>query len=81
MTTHSIPDVAESLGVSQRTVEAWIASGELVAVCVSRDRNSRKPRLRVRECDLQAFLVGREVGADAKPKRVRRRQQEIPRYV
>jgi excisionase family DNA binding protein len=45
----TIPDVAESLRVSTRTVRRWIESGQLVA-------HRFKGVLRIANQDLQAFL-------------------------
>lgn len=80
MATCSIPEVSESLGVSSDTVKVWIQRGELRAINVSLNRQSRKPRLRIRECDLEAFLSSRETGKpEQKP--ARRKRLDIPRYV
>ena len=80
MKTLSTDEVAEALNVSVRTVDEWINSGELRAVNVSRNRNSRKPRRRVREADLEEFLAGREVNASG-PARRKQRPKKIPQYV
>jgi len=74
MTSHTLPDIAEQLGVSLRTVHSWVADGELRAVSVSRSRKSRKPRLRALDSDLQAFLASRQVGGEARPQRRARRK-------
>jgi excisionase family DNA binding protein len=80
VTTFTLDEVADSLGVSARTVQQWISDGELRAVNVSRSRSSRKPRLRIRQEDLDAFIAGRAVGSDPpRPRRPPRR--DIPRYV
>ena len=63
------------LGVSLRTVQSWISDGELRAVSVSRSRSSRKPRLRILDADLQAFLSNRAVGSDPPAQRRRRRSR------
>jgi excisionase family DNA binding protein len=45
--TFSIDDICERFGVSRATVLRWIRVGELLAVNVSRRRDSKKPRWRV----------------------------------
>lgn len=72
--TRAIPldEVAESLGVSLRTVGEWIAKYELKAVNLSRSGTSRKPRFRVLESDLQEFLRSRSTAPDKPPTRRRR---------
>jgi excisionase family DNA binding protein len=45
----TVPDIAESLGVSTRTVRRWIAANELVP-------HRFKSVLRIAADDLQAFL-------------------------
>ncbi len=70
--THTLQAVAEQLGVSVRTVQEWVSRGELRAISVSRSRSSRKPRLRILDHDLRAFLESRSVGPD--PPKTRRRK-------
>lgn len=57
--TYTLEEVAELVGVSASTVNAWVGSGELRGVNVSVSRGSRKPRMRVRESDLNYFLESR----------------------
>ena len=59
----SVDDVALALGVSAPTVRTFVASGELVATCVSRSPNSRKPRYRITTDALAAFLRHRSRSA------------------
>lgn len=81
MITHSVDDIANLLDVHARTVQQWVATGELKAVNVSRNRQSKKPRLRITQCDLDAFLTSRSVNS-AKPKRTRKAMRKtIPQYV
>lgn len=82
MRSYTLADIAELLGVSVRTVETWIAARELRAVCVSRDRTSRRPRWRVVQTDLDAFMAGRatDQGADRQPRR-RRQKLEVEEFV
>lgn len=75
-TTHTPDDVAKALSVSVETVKHWIRSGELVAVNVSRNRQSGVPRLRVRQTDLDAFM---SVRSTSKPKaKERSRPRSLP---
>jgi hypothetical protein len=79
--SYSLGEVAEALSVCTRTVDAWIASRELRAVCVSRNRQSRKPRRRVLQHDLDAFLAGRATDVTAERQPRRRRMQVTKEYV
>jgi len=73
--TYAPDEVAKALSVSVETVKHWIRTGELSAFNVSRDRRSGKPRLRVRQCDLDAFLATR---ATQKPTESRRPVKRPP---
>ena len=83
MTSHTLAEVASLLCVHIRTVETWIALHELRAVNVSRDRQSRKARLRVMQSDLDTFLGAR--ATDASPTKQSRRRRgpssEIEQFV
>lgn len=68
-TTYTLRDVAARLCVSVATVRAWIRSGELRGVCVSRTPGTAKPRFVVRESDLLAFEARRATGGAVKPRR------------
>lgn len=81
MMAHTLDAIADGCDVSLRTVQQWIADGELRAVNVSRSRTSRKPRLRVLDADLQAFLAGRSVGMDPPQRRSGRRRKPVKQYV
>lgn len=81
MRSYSLPEVGEYLIVSLRTVEAYIAGGELRAVNVSRNRQSRKPRLRVLQADLDAFLAGRATHQETTRQPRRRRRIEVEQFV
>lgn len=56
---YSVADVARRFDVGAATVLAWIRSGELLAVNVSRSARSKKPRFRVSEAALLAFEAAR----------------------
>jgi|GEM_PF-1092265 len=71
----SLEEIAEKLSVDARTVRSWIANGELRAVNVSRNQQSKKPRLRIMEDDVTNFLTLRSVAATEK---VTRRQRSKP---
>lgn len=77
MKSLSLDEVGELHDVSTRTVEWWVANGELRAINVSRDPKSKKPRLRVLQVDLDKFLAARSTDAAALQKRPRRKRVEI----
>ncbi len=86
MRSYSLPELAEECAVSPRTIEAWIASGELRAINVSRNRSSRKPRLRVLQSDLDAFFAGRATNQQSTTdqqtaRRPRQRRIEVEQFV
>jgi excisionase family DNA binding protein len=66
------PGVAERLGVDSHRVVGWIRSGQLPAVNVG--DGARRPRFRVSEADLAAFLAARSVGPAPRVSRIRRRR-------
>jgi excisionase family DNA binding protein len=57
--TLSVRDLTERYGVSEHTVLAWIASGELRAVNVGRRPSAKKPRWRITQEALAAFEMAR----------------------
>lgn len=70
----SIDEVAEKLEVDERTIRDWIAKGDLTAFNVSRNRDSRKPRLRISEDEMERFLKLRSTN----PAPVRARRRKLP---
>lgn len=64
------PEIARRLRVSQAKVLAWIHSGRLPAVNTS--GGCERPRYRVHEADLEAFLAG--LAVHAAPPATRRRR-------
>lgn len=62
-------ELAERLNVTTRTVLEWIRSGELFALQLGVGLKSKKPRYRISEDALEAFLQGRQ----PVPKRLRRK--------
>ena len=70
----TIPEVAERLQVSQKTVKVWIAAGELKAINVSASAKSKKPRLRVMEQALVEFIALRTAGPGAILKRAMKKR-------
>lgn len=52
-----LEDAADRLGISRDSVERLIASGDLAAVDIRAGGN--RPRLRVAETDLAAFIAAR----------------------
>jgi excisionase family DNA binding protein len=73
MSNFSIRQIAQQCGVSVRTVRAWIRAGELKAVNMSRTPGSRKPRWRVTQAALDAFLALRTSRPSAPAPRSRRK--------
>ena len=78
MKSYSIREFAESVGVDERTVRAWISSGELAATNVSRNRLSKKPRLRITERQADAFLDQRSTRFEQPD---RRRRPKVEQFV
>jgi excisionase family DNA binding protein len=57
--TFTIREVCERYGVTATTVRAWVRSGALLALNVSRATTSRKPRWRITQSALDAFELSR----------------------
>jgi excisionase family DNA binding protein len=74
----AIADVAEALHVDERPVRGWIKSGELRAVNCGSKASGKKPRWRISEDALEAFLAARSATPEPKPVRRRRRQADTP---
>jgi excisionase family DNA binding protein len=64
----TIEQVAEALGTSAQTVYRRVWSGELPTINIG--PKDGKPRLRVRESDLQAYTDAREVQIPARRRSV-----------
>lgn len=62
------PQVADRLGVSSEKVINWILAGELKG-CNLAAKSSSRPRYRVSEDDLTAFLDSRSAAVSGKPTR------------
>ena len=75
----SPPAIAERLGVSHGKILAWIASGELRATDFATVRGQR-PRWRVAEDDLSAFLSGRSTTPPPQQQRRRRKKQNVIQF-
>jgi excisionase family DNA binding protein len=71
--THSVKSVSETLAVSERTVLAWIASGELIAWNASRKSGAKRPSWRIPQEALEKFMLLRT--ATPPPPRTRRRKR------
>lgn len=81
MAYQSVPQVAEELGISPDKVCDWIGRGELAAVNIAH-RAGGKPRWRISEDALAAFLASRSSTPPSpapKPPR-RRRDESVTRY-
>ncbi len=66
------PAVAERLGVDPAKVLGWIRSGQLRATNLG--DGALRPRYRISEADLSAFLSTRRAGPEPTISRVRRRR-------
>ena len=73
---HSIPDIAESLGVTKEKVRAWIKAGELKAINTTQNPNGRA-RYRVRPEAFEDFLE-RRASTPPVPKQRRRKKSNAP---
>jgi excisionase family DNA binding protein len=72
------PTVAESLGINETKILAWIHAGELAAIDVSLRRGGR-PRWRIAQEALEAFLISRSAQPPAPV--VRRRRRADPQVI
>jgi excisionase family DNA binding protein len=73
------PQVAERLAVDAHRVLGWIRRGELHAVNVG--DGTQRPRFRIGEDDLAAFLASRSAGPAPRITRCRRRRDpEVKEY-
>ena len=61
------PQVGKLLGVDSATVRSWIRSGQLKASNVG--KGGQRPRFRVRQSDVDAFLKSRQPQVRTKAKR------------
>jgi predicted site-specific integrase-resolvase len=68
----TVPQIAERFAVDRDCVTAWIKSGQLQAIDVSRHK-ARLPRWRVTPEALQEFEAAR---SSVQPKQVRTRQKK-----
>jgi len=59
----TIPELVEIYGATAETFRAWIATGELKAINLSRKPKSKRPRYVVRQSDLEQFFRDRETPA------------------
>lgn len=66
---YSIQDLADQYGATAATFRAWIRSGELKAVNVSRNQKSKRPRYMVRQSDLEKFFEDRTTADVDRPAR------------
>ena len=73
------PQVAKMLHISREKVLTVIRSGELVAADLASTGSSR-PRYRVDQRDLDAFLMRRQVNVTPKVKRRRKRDPQVREY-
>jgi hypothetical protein len=79
--TYGVREFAERYKVGQHTVLAWIASGELAAINVSRTPGG-KPRWRITQEAAQAFEILRSAqpAPDPAPRRRRKRSDDLVKF-
>ena len=56
----SIAEVSRSLGTNENKILGLIRSGELSAINVAQNGNGKRPRWRISDSDLDAFLESRK---------------------
>ena len=74
----TLPEVARELRVRESKIKTWIVRGELTAVNVA-ERQSGRPRYRIRRSDLDTFLLSRTVVPPPPPSP--RRRPRPPGYI
>jgi excisionase family DNA binding protein len=78
----TVPEVGRRLHVSCEKIRGWIASGELRAIDVRACwGKGKRPRWRISEADLQAFLLSRSAAPAPRVQRRRRQDAAIVEYV
>lgn len=73
MSTHTPPEVAKMLRVKTDKILAWIHAGSLKALNVA-EKQAGRPRWRIFDDDLQAFLRSRQSVPPAPPQRRHKRR-------
>jgi transposase len=71
----SPPTLAKRFAVKADKILAWIRSGELPAVDLSMTPGTGKPRWKIAETDVEAFLARRAATPPAPTPRPRRRRR------
>ena len=71
----SPPQIAKDLHIDPATVLGWIKAGELRARKLG--KGQKRPRYRVAESALEAFLRSRETGPPPKPTRRKPKAAEV----
>ncbi len=74
----TIEQVAKREGVDRDAVSWWIKTKQLLAVDVSRDRNSKRPNWRIRFEDLETFELSRRTTNSSAPQARKRRTKRPP---
>jgi excisionase family DNA binding protein len=64
---YSTNEAAKVLGIDDETVLAWIHSGQLPAVNVSKKPNGKRPTYRISQSALGRLLIGRQTQSPSKP--------------
>lgn len=76
----SIEQVAELYGVNRKTVSAWIASGEMVAVNTTKSRRAANKRWRITQEAIRQFDLKRQSQPHVETPR-RFRVKSVKQYV
>lgn len=79
--TYTVNDIMQRYGVTQHTVLAWIASGELTAMNVGVAPGKKKPRWRITQAALDAFEAMRTPAAPAPKTRRRKRDTNVIEFI
>lgn len=78
--TFTVQQIADRYGVCPETVNGWIASGELRAVNVARNRGAKKPRWRITADALRLFEELRATTAPAVPRQRKKPAADVIRF-
>ncbi len=78
---YSVGQAAELLGCDVETVLAWIHSGELIAVDISKSKKRKRPTWRLPEAELGRFLITRRNKVAAVAPSVKKQKVAPKQYV
>jgi len=74
--TYTIRDICNRFAVNENTVLRWVHSGELRAVNVGVEMGKKKPRWRIEQSSLDAFIALRTPTNPAPTGKRRRRKKQ-----